>query len=85
MYRQGDADGGVGPLGTGTDTIGRSAGGLGTISAAGGGRLHETVSSHTCLSSSAEYELALILKELRYITDTVSLMLCGSGFLVSGF
>lgn len=71
MYRQGDADGGVGPLGTGTDTIGRSAGGLGTISAAGGGRLHETVSSHTCLSSSAEYELALILKELRYITDTL--------------
>lgn len=36
-----------------------------------GGRLHETV-SHTCLSSSAEYELALILKELRVITDTVS-------------
>jgi nicotinic acetylcholine receptor, invertebrate len=33
-------------------------------------RLHETV-SHTCLSSSAEYELALILKELRVITDTV--------------
>lgn len=36
-----------------------------------GGRIHETV-SHTCLSSSAEYELALILKELRVITDTVS-------------
>lgn len=36
----------------------------------GGGRIHETV-SHTCLSSSAEYELALILKELRVITDTV--------------
>lgn len=75
MYRQGDADGSVGPLGGGgaTDTIGRNAG-LGTISAASGvgGRLHETVSSHTCLSSSAEYELALILKELRYITDTVS-------------
>jgi hypothetical protein len=35
-----------------------------------GGRIHETV-SHTCLSSSAEYELALILKELRVITDTV--------------
>ncbi|XP_053696117.1 neuronal acetylcholine receptor subunit alpha-7-like [Sabethes cyaneus] len=72
MYRQGD-DGSVGVLTGGggvggTDTIGRS-GGLGTISAATGGRLHETVSSHTCLSSSAEYELALILKELRYITD----------------
>lgn len=39
-----------------------------------GGRLHETV-SHTCLSSSAEYELALILKELRVITDTVSLFI----------
>ncbi|XP_035919886.1 neuronal acetylcholine receptor subunit alpha-7-like isoform X2 [Anopheles stephensi] len=65
VYRQGE-DGSVGPIGA-TDTIGRSAG-LGTISA-GGGRLHETVSSHTCLSSSAEYELALILKELRYITD----------------
>lgn len=36
-----------------------------------GGRIHETV-SHTCLSSSAEYELALILKELRVITDVVS-------------
>ncbi|XP_035777503.1 neuronal acetylcholine receptor subunit alpha-7-like isoform X2 [Anopheles albimanus] len=71
MYRQGE-DGTVGPIGA-TDTIGRSAGaGLGTITAGGGGgggRLHETVSSHTCLSSSAEYELALILKELRYITD----------------
>ncbi|XP_050099102.1 neuronal acetylcholine receptor subunit alpha-7-like isoform X2 [Anopheles aquasalis] len=78
MYRQGE-DGSVGPIGA-TDTIGRSAGaGLGTITAGGGGgvvgggggggRLHETVSSHTCLSSSAEYELALILKELRYITD----------------
>jgi len=39
-----------------------------------GGRLHEAV-SHTCLSSSAEYELALILKELRVITDAVSLMI----------
>lgn len=83
MYR-GD-DGPMGPGGPGggggTDTIGRSGGGgggvgLGTISAASGvvgGRLHETVSSHTCLSSSAEYELALILKELRYITDSVRL------------
>ncbi|XP_038105341.1 neuronal acetylcholine receptor subunit alpha-7 [Culex quinquefasciatus] len=81
MYR-GD-DGPMGPGGPGggggTDTIGRSGGGgggvgLGTISAASGvvgGRLHETVSSHTCLSSSAEYELALILKELRYITDSL--------------
>lgn len=46
-------------------------GSIGPVGAAPGGRLHETV-SHTCLSSSAEYELALILKELRVITDTVS-------------
>lgn len=55
VYRQGE-DGSIGPIG----------GGAGS----GGGRLHETV-SHTCLSSSAEYELALILKEIRVITDTV--------------
>lgn len=48
-------DGSIGPVG----------GGQGV-----GGRIHETV-SHTCLSSSAEYELALILKELRVITDVV--------------
>lgn len=34
------------------------------------GRLHEAI-SHTCLTSSAEYELALILKELRWITEQV--------------
>lgn len=33
-------------------------------------RIHETYSK-ACLSSSAEYELALILKELRWITDQV--------------
>ncbi|CAO1386146.1 unnamed protein product [Diamesa hyperborea] len=48
-------DGSIGPVGG---------------SAGVGGRIHETV-SHTCLSSSAEYELALILKELRVITDTL--------------
>lgn len=52
-------DGSIGPVGG---------------SAGVGGRIHETV-SHTCLSSSAEYELALILKELRVITDTVSVFL----------
>lgn len=40
--------------------------------------MHETI-SHTCLSTSAEYELALILKELRFITDQVS-----SGYSASG-
>lgn len=35
----------------------------------GGGRLHETyVANHTCLAG-ADYELALILKEIRFITD----------------
>lgn len=56
VYRQGE-DGSIGVGVGGTPGV--------------GGRLHETV-SHTCLSSSAEYELALILKELRVITDTVS-------------
>lgn len=57
IYRQGD-DGSIGPAGTGG------------VGGNGGGKLHETI-SHTCLSSSAEYELALILKELRWITDQV--------------
>ena len=56
VYRQGE-DGSIGVGVGGTPGV--------------GSRLHETV-SHTCLSSSAEYELALILKELRVITDTVS-------------
>ncbi|KAH8328927.1 hypothetical protein KR074_006905, partial [Drosophila pseudoananassae] len=33
-------------------------------------RKHEEL-SHNCLSSSVEYELAMILKELRWITDQV--------------
>lgn len=51
-------------------------GSLGPVGGGNGppGRLHEAV-SHTCLSSSAEYELALILKELRVITDTVSMQI----------
>lgn len=44
----------------------------GSVGPVGDGRMHEAI-SHTCLSSSAEYELALILKELRWITDQVSL------------
>lgn len=43
----------------------------GSVGPVGDGRMHEAI-SHTCLSSSAEYELALILKELRFITDQVS-------------
>lgn len=34
----------------------------------GGGRLHESlVSNHSCIG--ADYELAMILKEIRFITD----------------
>ncbi|EDW57446.2 neuronal acetylcholine receptor subunit alpha-7 isoform X2 [Drosophila virilis] len=56
MFRQGD-DGSVGPVGP-----------VGPVAAVADSRMHEAI-SHTCLSSSAEYELALILKELRWITD----------------
>lgn len=45
-------------------------GSVGPIGSVGDGRMHEAI-SHTCLSSSVEYELALILKELRWITDQV--------------
>lgn len=58
LYRQGD-DGSVGPVGP-----------VGPVAAVADSRMHEAI-SHTCLSSSAEYELALILKELRWITDQV--------------
>lgn len=44
---------------------------VGPVAAVGDARMHEAI-SHTCLGSSAEYELALILKELRWITDQVS-------------
>lgn len=37
-------------------------------------RSHDNI-AHTCPNSSAEYELALILKELRWITDQVSEMI----------
>ncbi|XP_037937887.1 neuronal acetylcholine receptor subunit alpha-7-like [Teleopsis dalmanni] len=43
-------------------------GSVGPVGPVSDGRMHEAI-SHTCLSSSAEYELALILKELRWITD----------------
>lgn len=42
----------------------------GSVGPVGDGRMHDAI-SHTCLSTSAEYELALILKELRWITDQV--------------
>lgn len=58
FHRQGD-DGSVGPVGP-----------VGPVAAVADARMHEAI-SHTCLGSSAEYELALILKELRWITDQV--------------
>lgn len=32
----------------------------------------DAVTHHTCIKSSTEYELGLILKEIRFITDQVS-------------
>jgi len=46
---------------------------IGTI---GGGRMPDAIAPHACsFTSSADYELALILKEIRFITDQVSSML----------
>ena len=42
---------------------------IGTI----GGRMPDAFAPHACsYTSSADYELALILKEIRFITDQVS-------------
>lgn len=43
----------------------------GSIGGMNGSRLPDALSPHTCVKSSAEYELALILKEIRFITDQV--------------
>jgi hypothetical protein len=44
---------------------------IGTIG--GGGRMPDAIAPHACsFNSSADYELALILKEIRFITDQVS-------------
>lgn len=44
---------------------------IGTIG--GGGRIPDAIAPHACsFTSSADYELALILKEIRFITDQVS-------------
>lgn len=42
-----------------------------SIGGMNGSRLPDALSPHTCVKSSAEYELALILKEIRFITDQV--------------
>lgn len=43
---------------------------IGTI---GGNRMPDAIAPHACsFSSSADYELSLILKEIRFITDQVS-------------
>jgi len=45
---------------------------IGTIGG-GGGRMPDAIAPHACsFTSSADYELALILKEIRFITDQVS-------------
>ncbi|XP_063703036.1 neuronal acetylcholine receptor subunit alpha-7-like isoform X2 [Culicoides brevitarsis] len=41
----------------------------GSIGPLAGSRMPDAVQPHTCISSSADYELALILKEIRFITD----------------
>jgi hypothetical protein len=44
---------------------------IGTIG--GGGRMPDAIAPHACsFNSSADFELALILKEIRFITDQVS-------------
>lgn len=44
----------------------------GSIGPIGGTRMPDAITPHTCIKSSADYELALILKEIRFITDQVS-------------
>uniref|UniRef100_A0A1B0DDW8 Neurotransmitter-gated ion-channel transmembrane domain-containing protein n=3 Tax=Phlebotomus TaxID=13203 RepID=A0A1B0DDW8_PHLPP len=41
----------------------------GSIGPIGGTRMPDAITPHTCIKSSADYELALILKEIRFITD----------------
>lgn len=36
-----------------------------------GNRIPDAIAPHACIKSSADYELSLILKEIRYITDQV--------------
>ena len=38
-----------------------------------GNRIPDAIAPHACIKSSADYELSLILKEIRYITDQVSI------------
>lgn len=44
----------------------------GSIGPIGSTRMPDAVTHHTCIKSSTEYELGLILKEIRFITDQVS-------------
>lgn len=37
-----------------------------------GNRIPDAIAPHACIKSSSDYELSLILKEIRYITDQVS-------------
>ena len=58
---------------------------IGTI---GGNRMPDAVAPHACsFASSADYELSLILKEIRFITDQVgfNLILCEFNFKINCF
>lgn len=37
-----------------------------------GNRIPDSIAPHACIKSPTDYELSLILKEIRYITDQVS-------------
>lgn len=43
----------------------------GSIGPIGSTRMPDAITPHTCIKTSADYELSLILKEIRYITDQV--------------
>lgn len=44
----------------------------GSIGPIGSTRMPDAVTHHTCIKTSTDYELGLILKEIRVITDQVS-------------
>lgn len=49
----------------------RRQGDDGSIGPIGSTRMPDAVTHHSCIKSQTEYELSLILKEIRFITDQV--------------
>lgn len=49
----------------------------GSIGPIGSTRMPDAVTHHTCIKTQTEYELSLILKEIRFITDQVSFLVLG--------